>query len=142
MMTISLFRRPSKGFKNKYSKSLKALKILDLIPFTMLILKIPNASTLFFVLVMKTSHYLFFKFSVTLVGQRCNLSLQRAKFTSEVASDHQPTTPKPLNKYLNLKAQTSKLLLGISVTTTIPTTSECTLNAQIAPKPCSFNQII
>jgi len=50
MMTISLFRRPSKGFKNKYSNFLKALKMWDLISFTMLILKILNASTLFFCL--------------------------------------------------------------------------------------------
>jgi len=87
---------------------------------------------------MKTSHYC----SVRLVGWRCDVSLERAKFTSDLASDHQPTTPRPLNKYLNLKAQTSKLLLRVWLTTTIPTTSESTINTQIAPKPCNFNQII
>jgi len=75
-------------------------------------------------------------------GIEMDLSLESPKFTSHVASDYQLTTPKPLNKYLNHKDQTSKLLLRISVTTTIPTTSECTLNTQIAPKPCNLNQII
>jgi hypothetical protein len=53
-----------------------------------------------------------------------------------------PQLPNLSINIYNLKAQTSKLLLRISVTTTIPTTSECTLNTQIAPKPCNFNQII
>jgi hypothetical protein len=97
----------------------------------MLILTMLNASTLFFCVGHEDKPLFLLQIFSPPCGLNMLLSLKGPKFPSDAPSDDHPTTPKHIHQHLKLKTQKSKLLLRISVTTTIPTTCKCT---QIAPK--------